>query len=34
MTKEFDNKGEGLSGGEQHKHAIAHVYSKDNKFVI
>ena len=34
MTKEFDNKGESLSGGEQQKLAIAHVYSKDNKFVI
>jgi ATP-binding cassette subfamily B protein len=34
MTREFDDKGELLSGGEQQKLAIAHVYSKDNRFVI
>ncbi len=34
MTKEFDEKGEVLSGGEQQKLAISHVYSKSNRFVI
>ncbi len=34
MTREFDDKGEQLSGGEQQKLAIAHVYSKENRFVI
>ncbi len=34
MTKEFDDDGELLSGGEQQKLSISHVYFKDNKFVI
>lgn len=34
MTKEFDKNGEVLSGGEQQKLSIAHVYSKENRFVI
>lgn len=34
MTKEFDDKGMLLSGGEQQKLAISHVYSKTNRFVI
>ncbi len=34
MTKEFDKAGVQLSGGEQQKLAIAHVYSKQNRFVI
>lgn len=34
MTKEFDEKGEQLSGGQQQKLAISHVYSKENRFVI
>lgn len=34
MTREFDDKGEVLSGGEQQKLAIAHIYAKDNRFVI
>lgn len=34
MTKEFDDEGELLSGGEQQKLSISHVYFKDNRFVI
>lgn len=34
MTREFDDKGEVLSGGEQQKLAIAHIYAKENRFVI
>lgn len=34
LTKEFCDEGELLSGGEQQKLAISHVYSKQNKFVI
>ena len=34
MTKEFDPNGMQMSGGEQQKLAIAHVYSKNNRFVI
>lgn len=34
LTKEFDEEGAILSGGEQQMLAIAHVYSKNNKFVI
>lgn len=34
MTREFDEKGIMLSGGEAQKLAISHVYSKQNKFVI
>lgn len=34
LTKEFDEDGEQLSGGEQQKLAISHVYSKANRFVI
>ena len=34
MTKEFDEAGEVLSGGEAQKLAISHVYSKKNRFVI
>ncbi len=34
MTKEFDDKGEVMSGGQQQKLAIAHIYSRKNKFVI
>ena len=34
MTKEFDESGEMMSGGEQQKMAISHVYTKKNRFVI
>ena len=34
MTKEFDNNGIMLSGGEGQKLAISHVYSRHNRFVI
>lgn len=34
MTKEFDLEGEQMSGGEQQKLAISHVYYKDSRFVI
>lgn len=34
MTKEFDNNGIMLSGGEGQKLAISHVYSRKNRFVI
>lgn len=34
MTKEFSSDGEVLSGGQQQKLAISHVYSKENRFVI
>ena len=34
MTKEFDIEGEQLSGGEQQKLAISHVYAGKNRFVI
>lgn len=34
LTKEFCDDGELLSGGEQQKLAISHVYSKKNRFVI
>lgn len=34
MTKEFDENGIMLSGGQTQKLAISHVYSKRNKFVI
>ncbi len=34
LTREFDSDGEVLSGGETQKIAIAHVYTKDNRFVI
>ena len=34
ISKEFDNNGVVLSGGEQQKLAIAHVFSKKNNFVI
>ena len=34
MTKEFDQDGELISGGEQQKLSISHIYSKDNRFVI
>ncbi len=34
MTREFDENGVLLSGGEAQKIAIAHVYAKDNRFVI
>ncbi len=34
LTKEFCDEGEQLSGGEQQKLAISHVYSKKNRFVI
>lgn len=34
MTKEFDDNGEMLSGGEMQKLAIAHIYAKQNRFVI
>ncbi len=34
MTREFDDKGIMLSGGEAQKLAISHVYSKQNRFVI
>lgn len=34
LTREFDKNGIQLSGGEQQKLAISHVYSKENRFVI
>ena len=34
LTREFDDDGVLLSGGEQQKIAISHVYSKQNRFVI
>lgn len=34
LTREFDEDGKVFSGGEQQMLAIAHVYSKANKFVI
>lgn len=34
LTREFDEDGVLLSGGEQQKLAISHVYSKENRFVI
>lgn len=34
LTREFDDNGQLLSGGEQQKLAISHVYSKPNRFVI
>ena len=34
LTKEFDESGQMLSGGEQQKIAISHVYTKKNRFVI
>lgn len=34
MTREFDPEGLVLSGGEAQKMAIAHVYAKQNRFVI
>ena len=34
ITREFDKDGAVLSGGEAQKLAIAHVYSKQNRFVI
>ena len=34
LTREFDEDGALLSGGEQQKLAISHVYSKENRFVI
>ena len=34
MTKEFDKNGQVMSGGQQQKLAISHVYSKQNRFVI
>ena len=34
LTKEFDDNGELLSGGQQQKLSISHVYFKDNRFVI
>ena len=34
MTREFDKFGVVLSGGERQKLSIAHVYSKENRFVI
>ncbi len=34
LTREFDDNGQLLSGGEQQKLAISHVYSKQNRFVI
>lgn len=34
LTKEFDKNGIMLSGGEQQKLAISHIYSKKNRFVI
>ena len=34
LTREFDKDGVQLSGGEQQKLAISHVYSKPNRFVI
>ena len=34
MTKEFDKQGIQMSGGEQQKLAISHIYSKQNRFVI
>ncbi len=34
LTREFDDDGVLLSGGQQQKIAISHVYSKENRFVI
>lgn len=34
LTREFDKKGEVLSGGETQKLAIAHAFTKENAFVI
>lgn len=34
MSREFDEKGVQMSGGEQQKLAISHVYSKQNRYVI
>lgn len=34
MTKEFDESGELLSGGERQKLALSHVFSQKNRFVI
>ncbi|MBQ9746952.1 MAG: ABC transporter ATP-binding protein, partial [Clostridia bacterium] len=34
LTREFDKKGEVLSGGETQKLAIAHAFTKENLFVI
>lgn len=34
LTKEFDENGEQMSGGEQQKLAISHVYTRDSRFVI
>ena len=34
LTREFDDDGVLLSGGEQQKLAISHIYSKQNRFVI
>ena len=34
LTREFDDQGRNLSGGEVQKLAIAHVYTKDSRFVI
>lgn len=34
LTKEFDDDGELLSGGQEQKLSIAHIYSKNNRFVI
>lgn len=34
LTREFDKDGVMLSGGEQQKLAISHVYSKQNRFII
>jgi ATP-binding cassette subfamily B protein len=34
MSKEFDLAGEQMSGGEQQKLAISHVYYKESRFVI
>ena len=34
LTKEFDNNGIQLSGGEKQKLALAHIYAKNSRFVI
>lgn len=34
LTREFDDRGRNLSGGEAQKLAIAHVYTRDSRFVI
>ena len=34
LTREFDDRGQNLSGGEAQKLSIAHVYTKDSRFVI